>query len=159
LLNTFEISSNNGTNIVVIDVPTDLSTDSIQLKNGEATSNSLYNGAVFLIREASDITFSNADIIPSSTEPESFKVLFDSVTFENNVLKSDLGKSSCILVEKSVDRTYPWMSMNILDCEFTGNKGKLTSAIWIADSMVSWLIMDSVTFVISTSTATQGRLA
>jgi hypothetical protein len=83
-MNVFEITGNNATSVVVIDVPSDVQSDLIILKNGEVTSNTLWSGAVFKIREGSDMTFSNGDSKPSSTEPSSFKILIDTVKFTFN---------------------------------------------------------------------------
>jgi len=56
-------------------------TDGIQFKNGEVSSNKVFNGAVFLISEAPDMNFINSDTKPDSTIPTNIKILYDTVKF------------------------------------------------------------------------------
>jgi len=67
--------------------------------------------------------------------------------------------TSCIYFIKSVKRVYPWLSFKINNCKFQSNSGKKTNAIYYADSMVSWLIMNKVTFNVSSTTALNGKIA
>lgn len=59
--NVFEISQNNGTSVICIDVHTDVKTDYLQFKSGEVTSNTVSGGAVFYVKEAADIQFYGTD--------------------------------------------------------------------------------------------------
>lgn len=117
-VNPATISANNATSIIVIDLPTDSSSDSIILKNVVASTNRVWQGAIFKIRESSDLQFSQGDIKPTNTEPTSPKLTIDSSRFVLNRDVSDLAKTSCILVEKSVQRTYPWLDMRIYETKF-----------------------------------------
>lgn len=101
-INPAKIHSNNATSIIVIELPTDSSSDSITLKNVVASTNRVWQGAIFKISESTDLQFSQGDIKPTNTEPTSPKITIDSSRFALNRDVSDLAKTSCILVEKSV---------------------------------------------------------
>lgn len=108
--------------------------DSFIFKSGTVTSNKLNDGAVFLLREGPGIEFVYSDLKPSSTAPDTYKMQFDSVKFTYNALQGEQGVTSCLQVQKSVERTYPWLSIKMDSCKFASNSGKRTSAIYFADS-------------------------
>lgn len=74
-MSTFQIISNNGTTIVLIDLVSD-STNAFLIQNGEVKSNKVAQGSVFVIQESSEFKFINADTKPTSTKPKNPKFTF-----------------------------------------------------------------------------------
>lgn len=106
------------------------------------------------------MVFVSSDLPPSkSSEPDIGKLNFDSCTFSNNYVSEDIGATSCVHIDKTAQRTYPWLSVRFYSSTFTQNSGKVTSAIYFDEGIVSWLIMDTVEFTVYVERAEPGRMA